>query len=130
MQPQANKTPVSEATTCEATAEHLPVVRPRVDLFVGDEELRLLAELPGVSAGDLAIHVEDNILRIEAVGHFGDSRGEGASTSRSPVRYQRAFTLRSDVDSDSIRAGLRQGLLELRVPRAQSAPRRSIPIEA
>lgn len=127
LQHSAPGKPVASSTRQEV---RLSVVRPRVDLFAGKDELRLVAELPGVAAEDLSLHLEATVLRLEAVGRFGGAAAERASTERTSVRYQRAFTLRADLDEDGIRASLHNGLLELRLPRAAPARRRSIPVEA
>ena len=126
LQHSAPSKPVASSTPQKA---RLSVVRPRVDLFAGTDELRLVAELPGVAAEDLSLHLEATVLRLEAVGRFGGPAGERASTDRTSVRYQRAFTLRADLDEDGIRASLHNGLLELRLPRAAPTQRRSIPVE-
>jgi len=38
---------------------------PDVDIFVNDDEILLVADLPGVAKDDLSINLENNILTIE-----------------------------------------------------------------
>lgn len=125
------KTNAAAAPKTTATrTEAMHTVRPRVDVYENDDEILLVAEVPGARADDLSVQLDRNVLLLEATGTFAGSDGEIVSAEFSPVRYRRAFTIRADVDADAIRASLRDGLLELRLPRAEAAKPRRIPIEA
>ncbi len=111
--------------------EALPVVRPRVDIYENDDELMLVAEVPGARADDLSVKLERRMLLIEATGSFSSGDGDLVACEFAPVRYRRAYTLQTAVDADGITASLKDGLLTLRLPRAAAdRPRKIDVIEA
>lgn len=114
-----------------APDERLPVVRPAVDLFESDENLLIVAEVPGARADDLSVKLDRQVLLIEAIGSFATGDGAMTACEVAPVRYRRAFDLRADIDADGITASLKDGLLSVTLPRAAAArPRRIDVIEA
>ena len=42
-------------------------IQPPVDIYEGPEGLVLLADLPGVAPSELTVHLEDDILTIQAM---------------------------------------------------------------
>lgn len=121
-------TPSSSVSTSARPSEALPVVRPRVDIFENDDELMLVAEVPGARADDLSVKLDRRMLLIEATGSFESGDGELVACEFAPVRYRRAYTLKTDIDADAITASLKDGLLTLRLPRAAAAKPRKIDV--
>jgi HSP20 family molecular chaperone IbpA len=80
----------------------LPLVAPRVDVYEGDSQAMVIAELPGVAKENLDIKVEKGNLTIAA-------RSE-------TVRYERSFVIHESVDPDGIEAHYSNGLLRLKLP--------------
>ena len=78
-----------------------PAALPRVDVCESDHEFILLADLPGVRKGDLAISVHEEKLTLEAY------RGEpepaaDAAAEYHPASYRRTFTVPQGIDRDKI----------------------------
>lgn len=106
-----------------------PTIRPTVDVLENEQGIILYADLPGVSQQDLNISVEDKVLRIEADATLdtpADMRVAYAEF-RTP-RYVREFALSSELDPQKIDATLRNGLLELSIPRHEHAKPRRIAV--
>jgi HSP20 family molecular chaperone IbpA len=97
-----------------ATAPVVPVIEPSVDGFSQDSAFTLIADLPGVRAGDLALRLEGRVLVLEARG--------------AAVHYRRTFALRAPVDEERLSASLREGVLTLTLPRPAPPAARAIPV--
>lgn len=101
-------------------------LRPRVDIFEGEKDYRIEAELPGVRKEDVSINVEGNTLTLSAERQKREG-GEQPFHSERYVnhRFLRSFTLGKDVDTDSIEASMEDGVLNLVIPKQEtSLPRR------
>jgi HSP20 family protein len=99
---------------------------PAVDIVEDEAGITLLADLPGVSRDQLGIKVTGDNLMIEAAASapVGDDMeliyGEVQS-----LQYRRSFTLSRELDPGKIDAKLTNGVLRLRIPKAEEArPRR------
>jgi len=106
-----------------------PVLRPPVDIHETADELVLRADMPGVTRERLEVRVDGNNLLIE--GGIGIAPQEAMTAVYADVRstmYRRQFVLSNELDSASIAASLKSGVLTVRLPkRAEHKPRR-IPI--
>jgi HSP20 family protein len=95
------------------------------------ESLEILAEVPGFEPADLHVSFEQGSLVIR--GERRDELPEGYSVhrkERGAVRFARAFTLPSRVDSDNIEASLKHGILQLTLPKAAEERPRTISVKA
>ncbi len=99
---------------------------PRVDVLEDDGGITLLADLPGVPKDQLELKVEGDTLTIEGeVPPLGAAQLEPVYAELRLPRYRRAFTLSRELDAARIEAGLKDGVLKLRIPKtAQAQPRR------
>ena len=89
----------------------------------------LYADLPGVSKDTLNVHVEADTLTIE--GRLSLAVPEGLEVSHAEVSlpgYRRTFTLSRELDTTKVSAEFKQGLLTLRIPKAESAQPRKIAV--
>jgi HSP20 family protein len=105
------------------------VMLPAVEVVERPDGITLLADLPGVPREALQLRVEGETLTIE--GEIWLALPEGMQPSHAEVqrmRYRRAFTLSRELDSDKIEAELRQGVLRLRIPKAEHAQPRRIEV--
>lgn len=104
---------------------------PRVDVLEDDSGITLLADLPGVPKDKLELKVEGDTLWIE--GAVAQALPEGLEAVYAEVRvprYRRAFTLSRELDSDRIDANLKDGVLNLRIPKQAHAQPRRIQVQA
>lgn len=103
---------------------------PPVDVTEDSGGITLHADLPGVSNDKLRLQVEADTLTIDA--EVGLTLPEGLQTSHTEVgvgRFHRSFTLSKELDTEKISAQLANGVLTLRIPKAQHAQPRRISIE-
>ena len=92
---------------------------PRIDLRDSEGELRLHADLPGVQASDLDIRVEGDVLTIRGERKSESERNEQNFhvMERSHGRFQRSIQLPFAPNADEVRATVREGVLEVRIPK-------------
>jgi len=105
------------------------VARPRVDILETEQEVLLLADLPGVQPNDVDIRFENGELTIHGrrtPSHVGKRR---ALWEYEPTHYHRAFRLNEDVAADRIEAELKNGVLRVRLPKAEAAKPRRIAVK-
>lgn len=104
---------------------------PPVDVIEDSTGITLFADLPGVARDGLELSVEGDTLSIE--GQVSMDMPESMQASYAEVncaRYRRVFTLSKELDPDKISAELTQGVLKLRIPKAEHAQPRRIEVRA
>ncbi|WP_028630125.1 Hsp20/alpha crystallin family protein [Metapseudomonas resinovorans] len=104
---------------------------PRVDVFEDDNGIQLFADLPGVPKERLVVNVEGDTLVLE--GEIMPEMSEQLEAVYAEVqlsRFRRAFTLSSELDTTQIDAELRDGVLNLRVPKHAHAQPRKIVVKS
>jgi HSP20 family protein len=103
---------------------------PPVDVVEDSSGITLYADLPGVPKDKLAINVEGETLTIE--GALGLSTPEGMEATYAEVglpRYRRVFTLSKELDNEKVSAEFQNGVLKLRIPKAEHAQPRKIEVK-
>jgi HSP20 family protein len=98
---------------------------PDIDVTETDNELRITAELPGVSEKDIDVSIEDDMLTIR-----GEKRVERKEekenyrfSERSFGTFQRTLRLPVRANPDKIRASFEHGVLEVTVPKDKEIAR-------
>jgi HSP20 family protein len=103
-----------------------PALWPPVDVIEDATGITLYADLPGTPRDKLSLRVEGDTLNIEAEMALAVPKDMEASHAEVQLaRYRRAFTLSKELDADKVNAEFSQGVLRVRVPKADHArPRR------
>jgi HSP20 family molecular chaperone IbpA len=103
-----------------------PSLTPRVDVLEDAAGITLLADLPGVSKESLDIKVDGDSLLIEGAVSVPAPKDMEATYAEVRVpRFRRSFALSRELDTARIEAGLKDGVLSLRIPKhAEAQPRR------
>jgi len=102
---------------------------PPVDVVEDSSGITLYADLPGVSKDQLSLNVEAGTLTIE--GDMGLATPQGMEATYAEVglaRFRRVFSLSKDLDTSKVSAELAQGVLRLRIPKAEHAQPRKIEV--
>ena len=102
---------------------------PPLNVFRKGDDLVVIAEVPGVRKSDLQIQVKGNTIRIS--GRKSVEYGETAGLHRRERlagNFDRAITLRAEIDADNIKAECRDGMLALYLPRAEQDKPKTIAI--
>lgn len=105
-----------------------PLVPP-VDIVEDAEGILVKADLPGVATENVSIGVEGDTLTIEATVSLGEpAEIQPVYAEVRAAQYKRSFVLSRDLDTEKIDANLRNGVLTLRVPKAERAKPRRIAV--
>jgi len=107
-----------------------PTLLPPVDVIEDSTGITLYADLPGVPKDKLHLRVEGDQLTIEADLKLPLSQEMQASYAEVQLsRFRRAFTLSKELDPEKVTAELSNGVLKLRVPKAEHAQPRKINVQ-
>jgi HSP20 family protein len=104
---------------------------PPVDIFETGESIVIKAELPGISKEDITLEVKDNTLLIKGEKKFEKEVKEENyhRVERSYGAFQRSFSLPSTVQQDKVKAKVRDGILEVTLPKAEEAKPKQIKVD-
>jgi HSP20 family protein len=103
---------------------------PAVDVLESKESYLIRAELPGMKREDIKVEVKDGTLVLSGE-RKSEKPAEGVEyrhAERVAAKFWRSFSLPETVKQDGIEATYRDGILEIRVPKAEEAKPRQIEI--
>lgn len=103
---------------------------PPVNVYEDSAGITLYADLPGVPRDKLSLELEAYTLTIS--GEVELALPEAMDATHAEVslpRYRRMFTLSRELDTDKVNAEFNQGVLKLRIPKAEHAQPRKIEVE-
>jgi HSP20 family protein len=104
---------------------------PAVDIRENENELKLWADMPGVSEKDVEVSLNDGMLTI--VGRVSPAAYDKLAplyTEYNVGDYFRQFELNEDIDEARIKARMRNGVLEVELPKREHARPRRIEVSA
>ncbi|MEX2381332.1 MAG: Hsp20/alpha crystallin family protein [Opitutales bacterium] len=106
-----------------------PVFAPPVDIIETPDEIILRADLPGVDEKSIDCTLESGVLTLRA-----SARDETPPEMRLidgefvPGDFERVFSLSEEIDQGKIRASVKNGVLDLHLPKSGTAKARKIQI--
>ncbi|MCB0882225.1 MAG: Hsp20/alpha crystallin family protein [Thermoleophilia bacterium] len=105
---------------------------PPVDVYETADEILVSVELPGMKAGEVEVEFDDHVLAVRGERAFVEPEGEGRfhHLERSYGKFARAITLPTGVRPDRITATFTDGVLAVRVPKAEEVKARKITVES
>lgn len=104
---------------------------PRADIYETQEQLLILADMPGVKQESIDITLEQNILTI--YGRVERPTFDGYTLTYSEYGvgdFRRVFALSNEIDRDGIQAAIKNGVLKLILPKSKKAMPKKIQIQA
>jgi HSP20 family protein len=104
---------------------------PGIDIKETEKEIQVIAELPGMDAGDVDISLSDNILTLRGEKKREKEEKEGDYYRRecSHGSFHRDIALPSEIEQDKVQAEFNKGVLTVRLPKKAEAQRKSKKIE-
>lgn len=96
---------------------------PRVDISETDNEVKVVAELPGMEEKDISLTLEDNTVVLSGE-KKSDVEEKGKTFHRIERTYgsfQRVIPLEVEVDEDKASASFKNGVLTISLPKAPEA---------
>ncbi|MEZ0238109.1 MAG: Hsp20/alpha crystallin family protein [Methylophilaceae bacterium] len=110
--------------------EDIGLRMPNVDVIDRDDEIAVRAEVPGIDKKDLDISLSDNILTIKGQTQTEkkEEKGDYHRHEISSSSFARSVTLPAAVDASKANAALKDGVLEITLPKLESCKRRNISV--
>jgi len=104
---------------------------PAVDICEDKEAVKITAELPGMRRDDVKVGVEDGVLTIKGERKFSEEtkRDNFYRIERSYGTFSRSFALPPTVETDKIKANMKDGVLELLIPKKEEAKPKEVEIK-
>ena len=112
----------------EETRSNERYIRPAVNIIETEEGLVLTADIPGASKDALDVNVEKGILTISAPARH-TVPGTSAYREFELSSYYRQFTIPESLDHEKAHADYANGILTLRIPKAEVAKPRKIEVQ-
>jgi HSP20 family protein len=114
----------------EAVGTGLSSWTPAVDIHETDDGFVIKAELPGVSKDDVSVDVHQNTLTLRGQRkHEAEVKQDKYHrVERSYGAFQRSFVLPTVVDQEKVQATFKDGVLELHLPKSETAKPKRIAI--
>jgi len=101
-----------------------PRVVPPVDVLENDNEILVIADLPGVGNDSLRINMDNSELLIH-----GTQSGPAETENWQAIEFYRTFRVPNTVDPEGISAELKQGVLHLHLKKREEAKPRQIEVK-
>jgi len=105
------------------------VLVPATDIYETSENYSLTMEMPGVSKENLEITLENNELEISGKVNVEENSGKELKYSEYRLgNYYRKFKVGSDIDMDSVKAELDNGILTVTLNKSERVKPKKIEI--
>jgi len=104
---------------------------PSLDVVDRDSEVLVRAEIPGIEKKDINISLTDNILTIkgQSSSEKKEEKGDYHRHEISSSSFARSVKVTGSVDVSKAVANLKDGILEITLPKAESSMRRNIEVK-
>ena len=113
-----------------ATSVNQHTFTPRVDIWETDAGYNLEVEMPGVSKEGIDVKLEDGILSILGRVQPTEVTGfEKVHTEYQVGNYERQFKISEVIDESKINASVKNGVLQLELPKRESAKPKRIEVK-
>jgi HSP20 family protein len=105
--------------------------KPLVDVVETKENILLKVEVPGVKQEDINISIEDNTLTVKGERKYESQVDEEGYSrfERTYGAFQRSVQLPPTVDADRVKAGYKDGVLEIQLPKREEAKPKTVKVE-
>ncbi len=109
----------------------LPRVKPATDIIEKEDGFYIFIDMPGVGKENLIIDLNEDELKVTGKAVYDLPEGQKLGhVEFGGGEYFRSFTVSHIVDKERIRASLKDGVLELFLPRQEKVQPRKIEIQA
>lgn len=103
---------------------------PKVDIWETEAGYNLEVEIPGVDKDGVDVKLEDGVLSILGRVHPDDTNGfEKVHSEYEFGNYERQFQISEVIDETNIKASIKNGVLQLELPKRESAKPKRIEVK-
>lgn len=121
----------NDLPSIETTFDFEGIRMPSLDVIDRDSEVLVRAEIPGIEKKDLRISLADNLLTIrgQTKNESKEEKGDYYRHEISSSSFARSVSLPGTLDASKTVANLKDGVLEVTLPKLESSKRRNIEIQ-
>ena len=112
-----------------SAGQRIEYVTPRVNLHQDADGYTLDVEMPGVGREGVEVTLEDGRLTLIGRRTVSANHGNSVYRERSGSDFRRVFDLDPSIDAGKISARIEQGLLTVRLLKAEAVKPRKIAVE-
>ena len=104
---------------------------PPVDMYATKDDLVLTMEVPGVSEKDVCVSITGDLLAVKGERRFENQVKERdlLHVERTYGKFERVIQLPMAVQADRVKATYREGVLEIKLPKAEELKPKEIKID-
>ena len=104
---------------------------PVVDMYETKDDLILNFELPGVREKEVSLSIMGDLLTVKGERSFNqESKDDHAyHVERAYGKFERSIQLPMPVQADGVKATYRDGVLEVKLPKAEESKPKEIKID-
>jgi HSP20 family protein len=107
---------------------------PAIDVHETKDEFVLALDIPGVSEKDVNISITGDLLTVKGERRFERESGEDTGNTYHRVerlygKFERSVQLPTMVQTDKVKASYREGVLTVKLPKAEEVKPREIKID-
>jgi HSP20 family protein len=104
---------------------------PPVDMHAAKDDLVLTLELPGISEKDVSVSITGDLLTVKGERRFENQVKEQdlLHVERTYGKFERLIHLPMAVQADRVKATYRDGVLEIKLPKAEELKPKEIKID-
>lgn len=120
-----------EAPLLNEFAEPFEIRMPRMDVLDGEDNVVIRAEVPGVDKKDLEVSVNDTSVAIKGkvMREAKEEKGDYCRCEIGSGEFSRTVGLPCAVDASKASAHVKDGMLELTLPKVEKARRQTVKID-
>ncbi len=99
----------------------------RADILETEDEVLVVADVPGVGEDSLEVTIARDVLTILArAGAVGQAGMELIYSECTAGTYERSFSLSEEIDKDRVQAVVKDGVLRVSLPKLKPSTRRIV----
>ena len=107
-----------------------PTTAPLVDVYETEDEILVVADMPGARPESVEVKLDKDQLFISAKRTHGTGNGEVLYGAKADWDYSRTFLVPRGIDAAQITAEMSLGVLQVHLPRSAALKRRTITVNA
>ncbi len=104
---------------------------PAMDLIDEDDALLVNLEIPGIDPKEIEVNLQGDVLTVrgERKSEYEENKGKWLRREQVYGSFQRSVKLPYPVEADKVKAKTHNGVMSIRLPKAQEVIGRRIPVE-
>lgn len=106
-----------------------PGTFPAINVGSTEDGVTVYLFAPGIDPKKLDISIQQNVLSISGAREASEEKGNYYRRERFTGEFRRVISLPDDVDPDKVEASYREGIVQIRVRRRESARPRQISVQ-